>query len=214
MANQQQVLALPELLEHILLRLPMQDLLFAQKVCKDWQQAIAVSPKIQEALFLRQERVANGPFVNDDHKDATAKTKLTITANPLLLDTYEYYNCEHKAWEKITPYEHNVRLHAYQLHELAPEAFCRRMYITQPPAKLAIDWDMTRELEICLTEWDAQDTSHATFTVKLSLSASDNFGQLVERFKAQVKGSGYDRHDEFRDNHCVVELEDGGYLVT
>ncbi|KAK5721867.1 hypothetical protein LTR15_006460 [Elasticomyces elasticus] len=88
MSNREQVLALPELLENILLQLPTRDILFAQKVCKEWQEAIAASPKIQEALCFRQERATNGPSV----KDATAGTKLAITANPLLLTTYAYYD--------------------------------------------------------------------------------------------------------------------------
>ncbi|KAK4959817.1 hypothetical protein LTR10_002705 [Elasticomyces elasticus] len=210
MSNREQVLALPELLENILLQLPTRDILFAQKVCKEWQEAIVASPKIQEALFFRQERATNGPSV----KDATAGTKLAITANSLLLTTYAYFDKETKEVKEYFPYRHKIRLNAHRLQKLAPEASCRRMYITQSSAKLGIEWDMILMLGSCLTDWGAQNTSYASFTVELSLSALDNFGQLVEGFKAQVKGSGYDRHDEFEDVHCVVKLEDGGCLMT
>ncbi|KAK5699477.1 hypothetical protein LTR97_005605 [Elasticomyces elasticus] len=143
MSNRQQVLDLPELLENILIQLPIRDLLFAQKVCKDWQQAIAASPKIQEALFFRQDRVNHGSSFNNGHKGATANPKSAVAGNPLLMATYAYYNSEDETWEPL-----------------------------------------------------------------------DNFGKLVEGFKAQVKGSGYDRHDEFEDVHCVAKLEDGGCFMT
>ncbi|KAK4965373.1 hypothetical protein LTR42_012129 [Elasticomyces elasticus] len=48
----QQVLDLPELLESILLILPMRDLLLAQRVSKTFQQVILSSPHIQRALFF------------------------------------------------------------------------------------------------------------------------------------------------------------------
>jgi hypothetical protein len=49
----QAVLATAELLELILLNLPIKDILFAQKVCKQWKQLIDSSPLLQQALFLK-----------------------------------------------------------------------------------------------------------------------------------------------------------------
>ncbi|KAK5732324.1 hypothetical protein LTR17_010638 [Elasticomyces elasticus] len=46
-------LAVPELLENVLLRLHSRDLLFAQKVCKAWKEVIEASPNLQRALFLK-----------------------------------------------------------------------------------------------------------------------------------------------------------------
>ena len=41
-----------ELLESILHNLPTKDLLLAQRVCRQWKQAIERSPKLQRALFF------------------------------------------------------------------------------------------------------------------------------------------------------------------
>lgn len=46
----------PEMLEAILLELPMKDLLLSQSVCKTWKNAIKTSTKLQQKLFL----IANG----------------------------------------------------------------------------------------------------------------------------------------------------------
>lgn len=47
----------PELLENMLLKLPMQDLLLAQRVCSRFQATIAGSIKIRRALFFEPEPV-------------------------------------------------------------------------------------------------------------------------------------------------------------
>ena len=44
---------LPELLEAILLRLPLTDILLAQRVSRTWRDIIAGSPSLQRALFFR-----------------------------------------------------------------------------------------------------------------------------------------------------------------
>ena len=46
------VFGLPELFEAIFLHLPMAELLFAQRVCKQWQTLIQSNTRIQRALFL------------------------------------------------------------------------------------------------------------------------------------------------------------------
>ncbi|KAK5681487.1 hypothetical protein LTS10_006018 [Elasticomyces elasticus] len=46
-------LDIPELLENILMNLPLRDILFSQRVCRMWQESIKQSPNIQEVLFLR-----------------------------------------------------------------------------------------------------------------------------------------------------------------
>ncbi|KAK3717979.1 hypothetical protein LTR37_005405 [Vermiconidia calcicola] len=52
MAASVRVLDTVELLEHILYKLPMRDLLLAQRVCKQWQAVIKDSKKLQRALFF------------------------------------------------------------------------------------------------------------------------------------------------------------------
>ena len=46
------VLEIPELVERILLALPMQDLLLCQRTCKAWCDLVLKSPNIQRALFF------------------------------------------------------------------------------------------------------------------------------------------------------------------
>ncbi|KAL4907888.1 hypothetical protein BDW74DRAFT_113214 [Aspergillus multicolor] len=54
MSATETVLCIPELLEHILFHLDMQDLLVsAQRVNRHWHDTVATSPKLQEALFFR-----------------------------------------------------------------------------------------------------------------------------------------------------------------
>lgn len=49
-----EVLQTPELLENILLQLPIKDLLLrVPLVCKEWQASIAASPRLQQALFFK-----------------------------------------------------------------------------------------------------------------------------------------------------------------
>lgn len=46
------VFSVPELFTHILLELPMRDLLLAQRVCREWKDAITNSAVLQRALFF------------------------------------------------------------------------------------------------------------------------------------------------------------------
>ncbi|KAK5703593.1 hypothetical protein LTR17_021962 [Elasticomyces elasticus] len=46
-------LDIPELLENILMNLPLRDIVFSRRVCRMWQEEIKQSPNIQEVLFLR-----------------------------------------------------------------------------------------------------------------------------------------------------------------
>ncbi len=67
MSAQSQALALPEVLEAILLELPIRDLLTsAPLVSKSWNEAITSSAAIQQALFFQQRRESRGqdPEIN------------------------------------------------------------------------------------------------------------------------------------------------------
>ena len=83
MAN---VLEVPELLEMILLWLPMKDLLFAQKICRRWQAAINGSKQIRKALFFEP-----GAAV-----DAPCETKLVEA--PILLLNYVNFEWDTSAY--------------------------------------------------------------------------------------------------------------------
>ncbi|KAK4547127.1 hypothetical protein LTR36_001348 [Oleoguttula mirabilis] len=57
-------LAVTEILESILVELPMRDLLFAQRVDKRFQSVIQSSQKLQRALFFLPEPVGTEPHIN------------------------------------------------------------------------------------------------------------------------------------------------------
>lgn len=63
-----QLASTPELLEMILLQLPVVDILLAQRVNKTWQATIANSPKLQRALFFRP---VDDPVVSNFCRPAT-----------------------------------------------------------------------------------------------------------------------------------------------
>lgn len=57
----------PELLEMILVRLPMKGLLFIQRVSKDFRASVTSSKRLQERLFFQLEKVcgADIPYISD-----------------------------------------------------------------------------------------------------------------------------------------------------
>ncbi|KAK4898588.1 hypothetical protein LTR27_003760 [Elasticomyces elasticus] len=64
----QKVLNLPELLEAILLQLPIRDLLFAQKICRTWKTTINTSPAVKKALFFAPGTVNDVRYNSPNHK--------------------------------------------------------------------------------------------------------------------------------------------------
>ncbi|KAK5698016.1 hypothetical protein LTR97_006976 [Elasticomyces elasticus] len=87
------VFAIVELLERILLQLPLIDLLLSQRVCKRWHAIIVSSSKIQKALFLTAgTRYDAIPFAKgaQTHCCPSARESLRsarLTLNPLLKAT-------------------------------------------------------------------------------------------------------------------------------
>lgn len=102
------VLELPELLERILLSVPIRDVLLSQRVSKFWQALITNSLSLQQALFFKpvtkyepftalllDERHENifshspclvdaVPNGDEDHQDENIRPTLVADANPLL----------------------------------------------------------------------------------------------------------------------------------
>jgi hypothetical protein len=64
----EQVFETVELLEIILYKLPIRDLLFSQRVAKQWKAVIENSQRLQEALFMRAVRVPGGSLRLTDHQ--------------------------------------------------------------------------------------------------------------------------------------------------
>ncbi|KAK4961480.1 hypothetical protein LTR10_001970 [Elasticomyces elasticus] len=116
-----QVLLLPELLEHILLDLTsMRDLLFAQKVCRTWKATIDTSPGIQKALYLTAGGVAD--VIQDGPEAYREGMKLDCIFNPLLMDCCGYY-------------------HSKLVREAA-HISAGRMLVIQPPRQASVEFDI------------------------------------------------------------------------
>lgn len=79
----------PELLEQVLLYLPMRDLLHSQRVCRYWKDVIDSSPVLQQALYFRPVPVGRkhgevGLNLQDQHSNIF---------NPLLQEVFiEWFN--------------------------------------------------------------------------------------------------------------------------
>lgn len=92
------VFAVPELFEMVLLKLPLRDLLLAQRVNKSFQGAIQSSTRIQERLFFKRSstkrtdgRVAINPFLSRVIElDARKTTLSAVSENYAYTDIWEY----------------------------------------------------------------------------------------------------------------------------
>ncbi|KAK5739769.1 hypothetical protein LTR17_005055 [Elasticomyces elasticus] len=126
-----QVLNSPKLLEPILLKLPMRDMLFAQKVCKTFKQVIDTSWNIQQALFFMPasySAVQDRPEAEIEGLTCRVGRK-TVLRNPLVAGT-----------NKSSPWVRNACIQFDRdLLYVGSEASCRRMYLSQPPVEVACD---------------------------------------------------------------------------
>ena len=95
----QQVLATPELLEMILLRLGLKDLLFAHAVCMDWKAVIDRSPFLQKALFF-QPATTKAAF---SHSQKWFKPRIT-KYEEIEADDY-FYLCSNELVEAVQMFE-------------------------------------------------------------------------------------------------------------
>lgn len=143
------VFGITELLENILMRLPTKDLLFAQKVCKQWQHVIASSTPIQKALFFAPGTVINTaldavrsckPLFDAEWytgwaTDALRKEGLTgwfpetgVAINPLL--------CDYEPFRPPTNGRGGTFTFATSAIKAAASGSCYKMLITQPSIDL------------------------------------------------------------------------------
>ncbi|KAK5124041.1 hypothetical protein LTR85_002238 [Meristemomyces frigidus] len=80
----------PELLEAILLQLPIRDVLLnAPLVCKHWQTTITDSPRLQQALFFKPLNGKPLRFIDRSHtkgraEDVDDQYAYTVHKNPFL----------------------------------------------------------------------------------------------------------------------------------
>lgn len=115
-----------ELLEKILLYIPMVDLLRSQSICKDWKSLVQDSINIQRALFF-------APKPQPEYE------KTDREENPLLYSRFPAWiiDGENELGDKIATF---IPLSLYHegpdpMHIANPTASWRRMLLTQPPYK-------------------------------------------------------------------------------
>lgn len=148
------VLALVEILENILLRLPTRDLLLSQRVSRLWNSVIATSPALQEALCFRASKSSRDNDDDEcyDEEDGDFLNPLIEAAFPFMFeDCDEYIEYESKSWrdrviESKTvvdvddgPWElRRFRFSEWQFNPAAwkrKEATWRRMQLTKEPLR-------------------------------------------------------------------------------
>jgi hypothetical protein len=116
------VFSVTELAEGVLAKLPLRDLLLAQRVCTQWRNIIAGSSILQQQLFFR----------------AVADTPSEPYFNPLLQDVFPSLlslKPTRSIFEDIEkqPWYLDLSLRAAVLN---PQASRRRMFPVQPPARI------------------------------------------------------------------------------
>ncbi|KAK3632714.1 hypothetical protein LTR56_016184 [Elasticomyces elasticus] len=134
LAPTHQVLVTTELLEAILLHLPLKDLLFSQEVCRHWKAVAEQSPSIKKALFL----------VPDTQPDlvmpTTNPTPYPFAINSLLLACVQpgrdFYDTSDRYAECCV-----IRSAALQA---IPAASCRKMHLSRP----AVDTELYFTAEV------------------------------------------------------------------
>lgn len=118
------VLDTPELLEAILLYLPLRDLLHSQRVSCQFQAAVTSSPSIQRALFFRANRRKLGPQeweINPLLREAFLPWFLYPKSE---MDLPKFGTFEFLDWNSSEQ---------KQIAYARPEASWRRMFLIQPP---------------------------------------------------------------------------------
>ncbi|KAK3072205.1 hypothetical protein LTR53_007236 [Teratosphaeriaceae sp. CCFEE 6253] len=121
------VFAVPELLENILLRLRLRDLLFASTVCTIWKSIVAGSPSIQRALFYKPGTIADVAKPEDDEIAQVERREDGYALNPFLFEL----NGADMEWTSVPP----EVLYCESL--LVPDSR-RKMYLSQPPIKMCV----------------------------------------------------------------------------
>ncbi|KAF2174214.1 hypothetical protein M409DRAFT_49073 [Zasmidium cellare ATCC 36951] len=135
-ASHQQVFDTAELLEQILLALPLKDLLLDQCVCKTWKNCVDNSIKLQRGLFFRpagemaveeyEFDMRRFGFVLPRYETRYRVSTRVCFINPILVTKLGYDGIAHLIVGELDETE----LPSSLLH---PQASWRRMLAIQPP---------------------------------------------------------------------------------
>lgn len=139
-----QVLHTPELLELILLHLPMRDLLLAQRTCQKFRNLIRTSPTLQQILYLKPlpesaTPTSTSPTPNLSSYGTAEPVTESWQRNPLLISPFlPWFNrtrCKIKFDLTTLDVFENSALAKPNLRSifLTPEASWRQMLVVQPP---------------------------------------------------------------------------------
>ncbi|KAK4949412.1 hypothetical protein LTR10_012030 [Elasticomyces elasticus] len=166
-----QVFHITELLEIILLDLPMQDLLHAQRVCSTWKGVIDGSQAIQRALFFIPGSTTDINYGSIDWKypRQRLKCKPGFALNPLFVA--KKLSKERNA----TTTDHLRKVKG---------GSCARMFDTQPPSATSLRFFARKKGR----------KYYSPYTVQIE--RAEKFGFLVEQYfkkSGRFKASGYDR---------------------
>ncbi|RAH64688.1 F-box protein [Aspergillus aculeatinus CBS 121060] len=133
------VLALPELLEHILFSLDERTLLTsAQRVCTHWRGMIQQSPVLQEKLFFKPGRRTASDAPESTTSDSAPAQQPTL--NPLLIAAFPAIFRTNYLLPCQRPFRFSLRgielitNPAKRTAYLRPNASWRSMFLQQPPA--------------------------------------------------------------------------------
>lgn len=172
------VFGVTELLEKILLELPMTDLLLIQRVSRQFKSTIDGSITIQQALFFKPL-----PSKADklDWADPEARSN-PLLCGPFLTGPFgKIVGCDEAFWLK------------QDLRKLRPESSAWNMLLTQPP---------TRSKLVTDREYDFQDdkmVSHRWGNVYGSYLGSTNFPTL--EYKGESLGEYFDQSGDQTYRH-------------
>ncbi|KAK5698009.1 hypothetical protein LTR97_006969 [Elasticomyces elasticus] len=191
------VLALPELLENILLRLHVKDLLFAQRVCKTWKQVIEGSPSIQRSLFFLPGTIGDvdphsfrwlGSYIR--YKPFSG-APYDVARNPL-------FGTNEQSSSSWCPRSCGPSIISPELLHAEPYASCHRMYLTQPPTLMETHirdvWPPNEEE--FWGEWTPENPG--LFYVGLLVSNGGTFGELAKDYRKQAieqEAEGHSRQE-------------------
>jgi len=148
------MLATTEILEAVLLQLPLREILHANAVCRRWRDVIAASPTLQQALFLAPDPAASARDREPEKNPLLEALFRELFQSGLSFNRWDAL--EIKWFQRMAWFADEARRRAV----LRADASWRRMYPVQPPARIdsvvANGWCCTLEEDVTLGEISAR----------------------------------------------------------
>lgn len=229
------VLGTTELLETILLGLPMQDLLLDQRVCRSWRALITSSIRLQQALFLEPVPYGNVSYLDwrlddkDFYDDSRAKLALgehlrgperdrmpTIYPShwgKTRHDAGAYHVFVNPLLLRLFPVLDKNGIYYKQETKDLPTpaqnetASWRGMFFVQPPVNwMAVEWDSGSS-----DDEDDEGTHPADWTINSVVKASDAKGLTMQELFWRLEGIGrpawIEGREMWEEYRCAEDLE-------